>query len=330
MFLTIDLTRLGLVWVVCSECSPRGSIHCDAEGTAESCDRFEAETLTHSGGVYLFHRFFSRIGFKNAMAMEVRLVQRNHRYSVGEMLLALLYPMILGLERIESDASGCGQNGVFQYLTGLPHLFRSVYAAAILAAGGTNDAAPVRRLHDRLLSRMTGRPYRSTAADLRCRLDGLRGLRQDKRGHRSATTRSSATDPRITRCAVSRGGPRTSGTASCGPAMPLPPGGPSTGSRRISRRGQRGSGWRLARADKGVLRPYVDRVARGAAALASGSSRGVTAPIKRKLAHLRYTSPVAGSRVAEFRDQPTRWPHPSRFIVVRRPQPKDPTSSGHC
>lgn len=33
-----------------------------------------AETLTHYGGVYLLHRFLSRIGFKNAVAMDVRLV----------------------------------------------------------------------------------------------------------------------------------------------------------------------------------------------------------------------------------------------------------------
>jgi hypothetical protein len=46
-------------------------------------------------------------------------VQRNNRYSGGEMLLALLYPMILGLERIETTQL-LRENGVFQYLTGLP------------------------------------------------------------------------------------------------------------------------------------------------------------------------------------------------------------------
>lgn len=63
---------------------------------------FGAESLTHYGGVYLLHRFLSRIGFKNAVATDIRLIQRHNRYSGGEMLLALLYPMILGLERIET------------------------------------------------------------------------------------------------------------------------------------------------------------------------------------------------------------------------------------
>lgn len=70
--------------------------------------------------MYLIHRFLTRLGFKNAVATDIRLTQRNHRYSVGELLLAILYPMILGLGRIETSHL-LQHNGVFQYLTGLPH-----------------------------------------------------------------------------------------------------------------------------------------------------------------------------------------------------------------
>ena len=52
----------------------------------------------------------------------------------------------------------------------------------------------------------------------------------------------------------------------------------------------------------------------------------LTAPIKRKLPGLRYVSPSRGVEVAEFRYQPTRWPHPYRFVVIRRPQPEEPTA----
>lgn len=51
----------------------------------------------------------------------------------------------------------------------------------------------------------------------------------------------------------------------------------------------------------------------------------LTRPIKRKLAHLRYVSPSRGIEVAEFRYQPIRWPHPYRYVVVRRPQPEEPS-----
>ena len=80
---------------------------------------FSARTLTHFGGVYLLHRFFTRLGLKRALTKAVHFPQRNARYSVGDMLLALLYPMLLGLERLES-AHLLTRNGVFQYLTGLP------------------------------------------------------------------------------------------------------------------------------------------------------------------------------------------------------------------
>lgn len=80
---------------------------------------FGVSSLTHYGGVYVLHRFLTRIGFKNALASDIRLVQRNNRYSIGEMLLALLYPILLGLDRIETTQL-LRQNGVLQYLTGLP------------------------------------------------------------------------------------------------------------------------------------------------------------------------------------------------------------------
>ena len=63
---------------------------------------FGSASLTHYGGVYLLHRFFSRLRLKKLLTQQARLIQRNNRYSVGEMLLALLYPMILGLERIQT------------------------------------------------------------------------------------------------------------------------------------------------------------------------------------------------------------------------------------
>jgi hypothetical protein len=65
---------------------------------------FGSQTLTHYGGVYLLHRFLTRIGLKNAIATEIRFIQRNNRYTVGELLLAILYPIILGLERIETHS----------------------------------------------------------------------------------------------------------------------------------------------------------------------------------------------------------------------------------
>jgi hypothetical protein len=115
---------------------------------------FRAATLTHYGGVYLLHRFFTRVGFKRAIAQELRLIQRNNRYSVGEMLLALLYPMLLGLDRIETTQL-LRQNGVFQYLTGLPSYPNATTLRRFLIRVAPTALPKLRALHDRLLHRMT-------------------------------------------------------------------------------------------------------------------------------------------------------------------------------
>lgn len=44
--------------------------------------------------------------------------RRNHRYSLAQMVLALIYPLVLGQERLET-ASFVRANSTFQYLTGL-------------------------------------------------------------------------------------------------------------------------------------------------------------------------------------------------------------------
>jgi hypothetical protein len=63
---------------------------------------FTGQTLTHFGRVYLLHRFLSRLRLKRRFVTDVRFLQRNNHYSVSEMVLALLYPMMLGLERLEA------------------------------------------------------------------------------------------------------------------------------------------------------------------------------------------------------------------------------------
>src|SRR2546426_4875137 len=118
---------------------------------------FGSTSLTHYGGVYLLHRFFSRLRLKKRLTQQARLIQRNNRYSVGEMLLALLYPMILGLERIET-AQLLRQNGVFQYLTGLPSYPDATTLRRFLLRAAPTALPKLRALHDRFLQRMTVQP----------------------------------------------------------------------------------------------------------------------------------------------------------------------------
>lgn len=81
--------------------------------------KFTAAALTHFGGIYLLHEFLQKICLRSFLYQHIEFRQRNNRYTLSEMLLALMYPMILGLEKIEVSAL-LRTNGVFQHITGLP------------------------------------------------------------------------------------------------------------------------------------------------------------------------------------------------------------------
>jgi hypothetical protein len=53
------------------------------------------------------------------LTRHLRYPRRNHDYELSQMILSLVYPIILGLDRLET-ASLLRSNGTFQHLTGLP------------------------------------------------------------------------------------------------------------------------------------------------------------------------------------------------------------------
>lgn len=283
---------------------------------------FGERSLTHYGGVYLLHRFFSRMGFKSALAREVVLDQRNNRYSVGEMLLALLYPMILGLERLETTQL-LRQNGVFQYLTGLPSYPDATTLRRFLFRMAPAALPQVRTLHDRFLGRMTMQPHPPSRLifDIDSTVLVVYGKQEQARiGYN----------------------PRKRGRPSYHPLLcfegqskdfwhgELRPGDAHTASGTLDllqacfTKIPAGVRAVIVRADKGFYdHALVEWLEAHQASFVIVAR--LTAPIKRKLGHLRYVSPSRGIEVAEFRYQPTRWPHSYRFVVVRRPQPEEPT-----
>ena len=100
---------------------------------------FNHKGLTHFGGIYFFHEFLRVMHFREFLARNLRYSRRNQRYSVSQMILALVYPIILGLDRIET-ASFLRSNGTFQYLTGHTEFPGSANPAPLPPAGA---AAPV-------------------------------------------------------------------------------------------------------------------------------------------------------------------------------------------
>ena len=283
---------------------------------------FGAKSLTHYGGVYLLHRFLSRIGFKQAVATQVRVAQRNHRYSIGEMFLSLLYPMILGLERIETTQL-LRQNGVFQYLTGLLSYPEATTLRRFLLRVAPTALPKVRALHGRFLRRMAVHPRPPTRV-----IFDVDSTVLVVYGHQEQA--------RIDYNPIKRGRP------SYHPLLcfegqtkdfwhgELRPGDAHTASGTLDllaacfAKIPAGVRLTIVRADKGFydhkLVEWLD--ARRARFVIVAR---LTPPIKRKLPHLSYVSPSRGVEVAEFRYQPNRWPHPYRFVVIRRPQSEEPT-----
>ena len=283
---------------------------------------FGSATLTHYGGAYLMHRFLTRLGVKAAFAHDIRVVQRNHRFSVGEMLLALLYPMVLGLERIETTQL-LQQNGVFQFLTGLRSYPDPSTLRRFLLRVAPVALPQLRKLHDRFLSRMMARPrplarllfdLDSTVLVLYGKQEGARiGDNPSKPGRRSYY-------PLLCFEAQTRdfwhgelrpgdvGTPR--GALECVQAC-------FAKAPRSVRRV-------ILRADKGFFdHKLIDWVEQQGASYVIVAR--LTPPIQRRLSGLRYRRFGWGVETAGFHYQPHGWTHPARFVVIRRPQPEDPS-----
>ena len=75
---------------------------------------------------------------------------RNPHYSLSQMILALVYPLVLGLDRLET-ASFLRFNGTFQYLTGLPSFPDPQTLRRFLLHAPDSFWEQMHRVNDRLL-----------------------------------------------------------------------------------------------------------------------------------------------------------------------------------
>ena len=80
---------------------------------------FSDAGLTHYGGILFLSEFCRMLQLRRFLARHLRYPRRNHGYEPSQMILSLVYPIILGLDRLET-ASLLRSNGTVQYLTGLP------------------------------------------------------------------------------------------------------------------------------------------------------------------------------------------------------------------
>ena len=138
-----------------------------ARGPKNLAVSFTADGLTHFGGLLLVQRFLQRLGLRSVFGDAIRFPQRNERYSISEQLMALLYPLILGLGRIETTEP-LRRNGVFQYIVGLDGYPEATTLRRFLHRFGGAGLAPFCRLHDRYRTALRGMvaPYTRAILDL--------------------------------------------------------------------------------------------------------------------------------------------------------------------
>jgi len=113
--------------------------------------------LTHFGGAYFLQEFIRVLRLRDFLARHLPYRRRNSDYSVSQMLLALIYPIILGLDRIET-ASLLRSNGTFQYLTGLQSFPDPQTLRRFLLNAPAHLREQLHRANDRLLQRFIHLP----------------------------------------------------------------------------------------------------------------------------------------------------------------------------
>src|SRR6202171_1335359 len=106
--------------------------------------------LTHFGGVYFFQEFLRVLQVRRFLTQNLDYPRRNQRYSPSQMILVLVYPLVLGLDRRETS-SFLRSNGTFQYLTGLQSFPDPQTLRRFLLQAPDSFLRQMHRVNDRLL-----------------------------------------------------------------------------------------------------------------------------------------------------------------------------------
>lgn len=284
--------------------SPRNvKIACDHRG------------LTHFGGAYFFHQFLGVLQMRHFLALNLTYPRRNNRYTLSQMVLALVYPILLGLDRLETS-SFLRSNGVFQYLTGLPSFPDPQTLRRFLLNAPRTFWHQLHRLNDRLLQKFIHLPdHRSRLIlDLDSTVVTVFGHQQGAAvGYNPRYRGKRSYNPLLCMEANSSylwdTGLRSGNASSWGGSVEL-----LSGSFRNVPRDIREL---RVRADAGFgFNPVLEILERHHVQYAVVAR--LTRAMKRLLPALRYQSFTKQWELADLQHRPHDWPKVRRFVVARR------------
>lgn len=282
---------------------------------------FTDKAQTHFGGIYFLHEFVRLLQLQDRMARAIKDARPRTRYSVSQMLLAIVYPVILGLERLEA-AYFLRSNGIFQYLTGLPQFPNPSTLRRFLHHAPPALSEQVHRLTDRLTARLLQRPHRRSRLLLDLDSTSLLVYGDHEGARRAYNPRrrgAKSYEPLV--CFEANSGlfwnslQRAGGTVSAAEVVPfleqcwaiMPP-----SIREVRVRGDASyysEDTLMWLEDRGATYAIVARL---------------TARLKRRIVGLHYRRMSTHWEVAEAPYQAAGWHHPRRIIVTRKAlQPGD-------
>lgn len=283
---------------------------------------FTAASLTHFGGIFLLHQFLQQVKLRTYLATMITYRERNNHYTLSELMLALIYPMILGLENIEVSAL-LKTNGVFQYLTGLPSFPDPTALRRFLIRSAPVLLPEFRAVHAALRARFLILPTVPSSIWLDCDSTvrtlfghqegaavGYNPRYRGKRSYHPLVIREAHRDDLL-------GGLLRPGNVHTADGIQelikdvliiLP----------------RGIPVRL-RADAGFYDGDLVRFLKENH-ISFVIVADCTGPIKRRIPGLRYQRISTELAVAEFRYQPHGWDTKERFVALRKKLPNDPVA----
>ena len=272
--------------------------------------------LTHYGGVFFFHEFTRVLQLRDFLARHLRYPRRNQRYTLSQMILALVYPILLGLGRIET-ASFLRSNGTFQYLTGLPNYPDPQTLRRFLSEAPPDFRHQLHRINDRLQQQFIHWPeHRSRLIlDLDSTVVTVFGHQEHAEvGYNPRYRGKRSYNPLL--CLEANSSllwdtelrPGNAGTwdgsvellASCFGSLPAD-------TRELRVRADAGFGYN----------PVLDMLEARPAQYAVVAR--LTTGLKRKLGGLRYEQSNPIWQIAELEHQPQGWSSARRFVIARRP-----------
>ncbi len=287
---------------------------------------FEEPFLTHFAGIALIHAFCQALGLRRLLQRTLRPMPRYRDFPPADMVLALLYAMIAGMDRVNATQI-LQYNGAFQHSVGLRRFPDQSGRRRFLPRLRPRTIRQLVQLHDRLRAGLFAqpRPRSSLVFDLDSVVLGVSGHAERARVGYTPKKRGRRSSHPLLCFAAHRqefwhGSLRPGNPGAATGAVPclrvclakVPPG---IARSRIRVRGD--SGFFGKRSVE-----FLDGERLGDAIVAQ--ERG---PIKDRARECRFRRPATGWEVGEFQYQPTRWAHPHRFVVLRRPIPADPVEA---